>query len=188
MWLVQSFENRDDILIHIPVEDGEALPQAKWKTFPVKDSSGLRNTSLLAGRDGRIWFADSRGDHGVRYFDSKEKPGTPQRPFRTAIRTIPCWKAGMEPSGPVGRARSFPLERRGPSIYLPHQLGLPVVPLYLFESAGGKIWVLTQFGRIYNVDTGSSQWQTYPQLAFSVRIRGWDHPMVFDAGQPGGQP
>ncbi|VGO23562.1 ligand-binding sensor domain-containing protein [Pontiella sulfatireligans] len=166
VWLVQSYKDRDDELIHIPVVDGEALPAAEWEYFPAKGSSGLRNVSLLAGRNGRIWFADASGDHGVLYFDVKEEAwrAAASAPHSNSHYSLLESRDGTLWAGGAGEIYS--LGARGPSIYLPYQLGLPVVPLYLFESSGGRIWVLTQFGRIYNVDTGSHQWQTYPQLHF----------------------
>ena len=173
LWFIQSYNNRGDDLVHVPVEDGEVSPQTEWETFPVADSFGLRNISLLAGRDGRIWFADAGVDHGIRSFDITEKTWhvAASVPHSNSHYSLLESRDGTIWAGGAGEI--FSLGPRGPSIYLPYQLGLPVVPLYLFESSSGKIWVLTQFGRIYNVDTGQPPVADLSPIAFPVRIPGW---------------
>ncbi|MCU0857389.1 MAG: ATP-binding protein, partial [Pontiellaceae bacterium] len=51
-------------------------------------------------------------------------------------------------------------------VYSRDQMQLPQVPLSLYETGNGRIWVIGRIGYVYSVDIGSGEWMTYAGLHF----------------------
>jgi signal transduction histidine kinase/ligand-binding sensor domain-containing protein len=165
-WVVMERPQAATELIHIPFQEGHPLAPEAWNRYPIDGSGYSREASICAGPEGRLWFVDSKGDGKVRAFDpgcgtweAVDNP-TAQTGFFSLFkdRYGTLWAGG---SGALLAIRNGACD-----FFSSVALGLPSVPVSVFEAENGWWWVILRGGYVYRLDPGQDQWRTYHNLHF----------------------
>jgi len=173
LWVVKRTCDQGDLLIHIPVQDGQPIPESKWAVVPLGNERQASESSLAAGLDGKIWYADIQSQrNGLRCFDPQRGEWgvpLPQDSFDNYFslftsRNGTVWAAGY--------GCLYAVRPGGGSFYPRARLGLPAVPLAaMHESSDGRLWMIGRVGHVYVVDPRPGQWLTYDGLNFQCESR-----------------
>jgi signal transduction histidine kinase/streptogramin lyase len=172
-WVVLDHSKNGAELRHIPLLNGKPLKEMQWSTYSIGGEENIPLASICAGRDGRIWFADSRGSSAIRAFNKRTSAwetgdfSEPMAHFSIIRgRNDTIWASGAGSLSTVrGSRRAF---------FSADKLGLPKTPLTLFESSNGWLWVIARTGHVFSIDPGDSQWWSLQNLHFECESGdGW---------------
>ncbi|MBM4152831.1 MAG: hypothetical protein FJ220_04835, partial [Kiritimatiellaceae bacterium] len=167
LWVVEAGLDQAQ-LVHLSYSADRSSLVPVRRSFPIPFYQPTREIRLVAGQDGLIWCADSSGDTEFQVFDPKKGEWVVKE--RTGIgkgyyslfksRDGTLWAGG----------HGFLLaHRRGQELFYPAvQLGLPAIPLSLYEISDGRYWVIGRIGQVYSVDVSKSEWMTYQRLSYQA--------------------
>ncbi len=165
-WVVMNRPQDRAELINIPLENGIPADENEWRRFALPGGGYIREASLCEGAHGHIWYADSRGGITVRSLDPRtgswtilEEPDANKQHFslfKDSQGTVWAGGAGSLLAVRNDTCRYFSSTR----------LGLPSVPIAVFEAKNGWWWVILRGGHVYRMDPGDDQWLTYLNLRF----------------------
>jgi len=164
LWVVES-EGKERLL-HILLRNGHPVPESEWEVYPTVFSTGIHAAKIMQAQDGRIWYVDNTSANGIMVFDPVEKTWSVAKSLEHSHShySLMQTKNGTIWTGGAGELHA--LDPEGARFYPPRKMGLPIIPLTLYETMGGRLWILSRFGKVYAVDVGARQWRTYPQLHF----------------------
>jgi len=171
-WIIQETGNDVAKLVRIPIQNGRAVSTKKWQKYPIPQYRSNNEVRILSDDQGSIWYAASGSENNFQMFNVKiEQWITPENvEINSGLfcliksRNGDLWMGGP---GPL-----HTLHNDQHSFYSTDQLGLPRVPLSLFESSDGRFWVIGRISTVYSVDMGSQQWLTYSGLNFQCESSG----------------
>ena len=166
-WVVQRSESPFPELVYVPMAGGRAKEPGAWERFPLPSEHDMNDTHLVFGDDGLLWYADSSRKSGLQAFDPQRKEWLPGKgddgPFGIQSmflgRDGSIW--GGTEGGMVRRTREGVLR-----VYPRGSLGLPLVPVSLFEARDNRMWVIGRVGYVYSVDLGTTEWMSLEGLKY----------------------
>jgi len=173
LWMVKRASDQKDFLVHIPVQNGQPVAESKWLVVPIENKTQCNESSLAAGPDGKIWYADIQsGLNGLRSFDplrgewdETKRPNSSKNYFSLMTsRNGTVWAAGY--------GCLYAIQPGGGTLYPRSLLGLPAVPLEAMHvTSDGRMWMIGRVGHVYVVDSSPRQWLTYDGLHFQCESR-----------------
>jgi len=147
VWVVQQMKNFDSRLVQIPIQNGNPAAKADWREFPIPFDNEAREACVVSGEDGLIWYVNDYSKAGLQAFDPREETWIEMPPVASAESyfSILKLKEGSILAGSMGGLlhRSVSGKR---TFYSHVELGLPRVPLSLFEADDGRVWVMGRIG------------------------------------------
>ena len=164
-WLAMDRPDETAELLHIPLKDGRSLEQTLWGSYPINQTGFSREVSICASPDGKIWYADNTANT-VRWLDPQSGGWTlvnhpeAQRGYYSMMTD----RNGVVWAGAPGAL--FAIEGGAGRFFSPASLGLPSVPLSVFEASNGRWWIILRGGHVFSMDPGNGQWWTYVDLHF----------------------
>jgi len=164
IWVIE-FQGKDRLL-HIPVKNGHPVPETDWEVYPTIFSKGIHAAEIMQARDGRIWYVDNTSANGIMVFDPVEKNWSVAKSIDHSHSHYSLMESADGTIWTGGAGELHALDQEGARFYPPRELGLSIVPLTLYETTGGRLWIISRLGKAYAVDVGIRQWRTYPQLHF----------------------
>lgn len=170
-WVVLDKSKGRAELRHIPLLNGKALEEMQWSSYSVGGEGNIPLVNICAGRDGRIWVADNRGDSAVQVLNKRTRAweiiDSPEaRAAHFSIirdRNDTVWAGGTGSLSTVRGSRF--------AFFSADELELPKTPLSLFESGNGWLWVITRSGHVHSIDPGDSQWWSLQHLHFECESK-----------------
>ncbi|WP_168442034.1 ATP-binding protein [Pontiella desulfatans] len=167
VWAVERTKDPFPQLIHIPMQDGRAVGRNEWERFRIPSEHDMNDTHLVYSGDGRLWYADSARKSGLLVFDPEsgewiKKTDESQYLGITSLfqgQDGSIW-GGME----GGLVRCLTSEEL--RVYPRGTLGLPLVPISLFEVSDNRMWVIGRVGYVYSVDLGTREWMSLEGLQY----------------------
>ncbi len=167
VWVVERTGDAVPQLTHVPLVDGIAASAEEWRRYRVPSEHTMNDTHLIYGGDGLVWYADSSRTSGLLAFDPLRgqwlEKTTPDIPV--GVSSLICsqdgsiW-GGLE-GGLVHQSKDGDLQ-----VYPRGTLGLPLVPVSLFETRNNRLWVIGRVGYVYSVDLGMQEWMSLEGLQY----------------------
>ena len=166
VWVVRNTPLKTSDLIHIRLQDGRPIEEHLWSSSRIGVETPGRESGICTGPDGKIWYVDNMAQNGAWAFDPRagtwetaDHPESPKGYFSLMKdRNGTLWAGGA--------GLLYAISRSGDRYYAPSRLGLPSIPLSVFETAAGRWWAIGRGGHMYTMDPGHGQWLTYIGLHF----------------------
>lgn len=166
IWVVKrTGRNQAADLIYIPVENGRPQGQKKWEVYRLGVDSAGDEAALEVGPAGKIWYVDNRDSNDIVSFDPHRKRWQQMGHPDSKQAYTSLMKDHNGTLWACGRGQLFAI-RKDPGFYDSSVLGLPTVPLTLFEASDQRLWVISRSGQVFLMGRGGERWKTYERLHF----------------------
>lgn len=166
-WVVERSEELFPELIHIPIENGLPMEGSTRPRYRIPSEHTMNDTHLTCGQDGRIWYADSSRTSSLLVFDRQQKKWANQMDEGDWLGVFSL-VSGHDSS--IWGGTEGGIVRWEPGVHLrlyPRgTLGLPLVPMSLYEASNQRLWVIGRVGYVYSVDLGTREWMTLEGLQY----------------------
>lgn len=164
-WMVVMRQGMKE-LMHIPLLNGRIPEPTQWSTYALGASGSAGEINICAGPEGKIYYVDQWGRSETRFFDPQKQEWVvvdhpeASRGYFSLMKD----RKGTLWAGGTGYLLSIRDEQC--EYYSSARLGLPSIPLSIFEAEDGQWWVIARGGHVYGLDSGDGRWRTYSGLHF----------------------
>jgi len=171
-WVVMNLPKSRAELIHIRMEQGSPVTEKQWGHYRIGGGGYIREAALCAEPSGKIWYVDSRGTFDIRSFDSvTEQWAVVENPdAKTGHFSLIRDRKGTIWAGGAGSLLALRGSER--AFFSSVSLGLPSVPISLFEAKNGWWWIILRGGHVYKIDPDNDHFTTYLDLHFHCETAG----------------